>query len=161
MPQLLLGSQEDLAFYQAGQLSPATATLIASRYQWLAIGLVLGNVVTLLVTFVLTLLLLLNERGSAALVVALLLLAVAQLGAAVWVWLAGSRVGHLPVQRLRGPLGIARRSDRLLLRGREFRLHGRLLAAPEADQQVSAYWVQPPLWQAPLALALLAEDNAP
>jgi hypothetical protein len=158
--ELLLGSEEDLQFYRSGQLSPATALRIAGRYQWLAIGLVLGNVVTLLVAFVVTLMVLIGPGGSPALVAALLALAAVQLGVAVWIWLIGNRAKQLPVQRLRGALGMGRTADRLLLDGHEFRLVGPLRAAPQVGQVVNAYWVQPPLQRAPLAVALLAEDES-
>jgi len=157
--KLLMGSTDDLEFFRSGQLSPAAAMRIAHRYQWLAIGLVLGNAVTLLVVFVLALLLLLGPRGQPALVVGLLLIAGAQLGVAVWIWMIGQRAQRLPVQRVKAPLGLATRGDRLQLGGREFRLLSTLQAAPEVGQLVSAYWVQPPLQRSPLALALLVEDE--
>lgn len=155
-----MGSEDELPYYQAGQISPAAATKIAQRYQWLAIGLAIGNMLTLLVVFVLVLVLLSSARGSLGLVIALLLLASAQLGVAVFVWLAGARAQRLPVQRVRGPLGMSTRPGRLRLGDREYRLLGGLRGPPEVGRTVSAYWVQPPLQRTPLALALLSEDEA-
>jgi hypothetical protein len=158
--KLLLGSEDDLRFYRQGRLSPAAAARVANRYQWLAIGLAAGNMVTLLVVFVLTIVLLNSGRGTLALVLTLLALAVIQLGLAVIIWLIGDRAKSLPVQRVRAPLEVGARTGRLRLGEREYRLLGRLNIAPEVGQTLSAYWVQPPFQRTPLALALLSEDEA-